>query len=209
VPLGPPLEIAHSPLRRTAETAEAVGAALRAAGGFGVEVPRRPEPALLEIGQGEWEGLLATEIQERWPQIIAGWRQDPLAAWAPGGESLPEVDVRVRAGLRDILRGLGKREAATTGQRTHILGYGETPSEDPWTILVGHDGIFKVALLALLDLPLDRFWTFPFALCGISVIEFRAGRPRFRAHNLTDHLAPLDDERARAVESERSRSGAL
>ena len=26
-------------------------------------------------------------------------------------------------------------------------------------------------------------------LCGISVVEFRAGRPVLRAHNLTAHLA--------------------
>ena len=61
----------------------------------------------------------------------------------------------------------------------------------PWTLLVAHDGIFKVVLLTLLDLPLDRFWTFPFALCGITVVEFRDGRGILRAHNLTDHLATL------------------
>ena len=46
-------------------------------------------------------------------------------------------------------------------------------------------------LLTLLDLPLDRFWTFPFALCGITVVEFRDGRGILRAHNLTEHLAAL------------------
>jgi broad specificity phosphatase PhoE len=60
-----------------------------------------------------------------------------------------------------------------------------------------------------MDLPLARFWSFPFALCGISVIEFRGGRPRLRAHNLTDHLASFDDERAQAIEAERNRTGAL
>ena len=43
-------------------------------------------------------------------------------------------------------------------------------------------------------------------LCGITVIEFRAGRPVLRAHNLTAHLAPVLDDggpgRARASRGE-------
>ena len=46
-------------------------------------------------------------------------------------------------------------------------------------------------------------------LCGISVIEFRAGRPVLRAHNLTAHLAALTDEKALAdTRGTSSRSGA-
>jgi probable phosphoglycerate mutase len=209
VPIGPPLEIVHSPLRRTAETAAEVAAAVAATEGFGLEVPCRPDSGFLEIAQGEWEGLPGVEIQARWPDVIAGWRRDPLTAWAPGGESLPEVDGRVRVALESVLARLDERGGGAAGHRSHVLGYGEPPSLDPWSIVVGHDGVFKVALLALMDLPLARFWSFPFALCGISVIEFRAGRPRLRAHNLTDHLAPLDDELAQAIEAERSRTGAL
>ena len=73
--------------------------------------------------------------------------------------------------------------------------------------------MFKVTLLALLDLPLSRFWMFPFALCGITVVELRDGRPRLRLHNATDHLAPLESEAAaeaaRIAASERRRTGAL
>jgi len=196
-------------LRRTAETAAAVVAAIAAGEAFGNAVPSRPEPGLLEIAQGAWEGLPGAEIQARWPDTIAGWRRDPLTTWAPGGESLLTVDGRVRIALGTALARLHERGGGTAGGHSHVLGYGEPPSLDPWSILVGHDGVFKVALLALMDLPLGRFWSFPFALCGISVVEFRAGRPRLRAHNLTDHLAPFDDERAQAIEVERSRTGAL
>ena len=59
--------------------------------------------------------------------------------------------------------------------RSHVLGYADVPVDDPWSIIVGHDGVFKVMLLALLDLPLARFWTLPFALCGITVVEIRDG----------------------------------
>jgi hypothetical protein len=46
-------------------------------------------------------------------------------------------------------------------------------------------------------------------LAAISVVEFRAGRPVLRAHNLTGHLAALVDEAALEEQDARSRSGAL
>jgi broad specificity phosphatase PhoE len=82
--------------------------------------------------------------------------------------------------------------------------------------VVGHDGVFKVALLTLFDLPLERFWMWSMDLCAITVIEFRAGRPVLRAHDLTAHLAPLEADRGAVaagapadVAEDRSRSGAL
>jgi len=69
--------------------------------------------------------------------------------------------------------------------------------------------VFKVALLALLDLPLARFWVLPFALCGITIVEIRGGRPRLRLHNATDHLSSLETEAERARVEARRRSGAL
>ena len=208
IPSGAPVEIRHSPLARTAETAALVAAAMADRGAFGSAPALRPDPGLLEIGQGEWEGVLGATIAERWGDVLEGWRTDPLSAWAPGGESLLEVDARVRASLAIALGQLGA--AAGTGvTRSHVLGYHEGPGDEPWSLLVGHDGVFKVTLLALLDLPLGRFWSFPFALCGISVVELRRGRSRLRLLNAADHLAPLEDEVARAREAERRRAGAL
>ena len=84
--------------------------------------------------------------------------------------------------------------------RTSVGGYPAGHGSDtPWALLVGHDGIFKVTLLALLGLPLDRFWAFPWGLTGISVVELVAGRAVLRAHNLTDHLGPLQADDGRAV----------
>ena len=74
--------------------------------------------------------------------------------------------------------------ASATRRRTH-----------PWSIVVGHDGVFKIALLTLFDLPLERFWMWSMDLCGITVVELRAGRPVLRAHNLTAHLAGLPRRR--------------
>jgi broad specificity phosphatase PhoE len=212
LPAGPPLAIIHSPLARTTETATLIARAVN--GGRGEDavatpVPVLPEPGLLEIGQGEWEGLPGAEIVERWGSLLEDWRRDPLSAWAPGGESIPEVDARVRIALRRALADLVTVAEPAPPGRSQVLGYADSPGTEPWSILVGHDGVFKVALLALLGLPLDRFWTLPFALCGISVLEIRNGRPRLRLHNATDHLAELQTVDTQARDDARRRSGAL
>ena len=212
LPPGPPRSVVHSPLARAAETAQLIGRAVSTGRGedaVSTPVPLVPEPGLLEIGQGEWEGLPGAEIVERWGDLLETWRRDPLAAWAPGGESLAEVDARVRLALRVLLADLATVASEPETDRSQVLGYADPIQDDPWSIVVAHDGVFKVTLLALLDLPLARFWTLPFALCGISIVEIRDGRPRLRLHNGTDHLAELQSTETRVKDDERRRSGAL
>ena len=212
LPSGPPRSVVHSPLARAAETAQLIARAVSSGRGDDAvdqPVPVLAEPGFLEIGQGEWEGLPSAEVTERWGDLLEAWRRDPLVAWAPGGESVADVDTRVRAALRPLLEDLAAVAPAGGPGRTQVLGYGDLASDEPWTIIVGHDGVFKVALLALLDLPLARFWVLPFALAGISVIEIRDGRPRLRLHNATDHLSSLETEAERAEADARRRAGAL
>ena len=208
IPAGPPLEIVHSPLARAAETATAICAAIRDTAAFGVEVPTRPDDGLMEIAQGAWEGLLASEVEAGWGDVLRSWRREPLKAWAPSGESIAIVQERVRPAIDGLLARLGEGRAPGVVDRPQVLGGSPSTEHQPWSIVVGHDGVFKVALLTLLDLPLERFWSLPFALCGITVVELVGGRPRLRAHNLTEHLAPLE-ELAQAEAEERERTGAL
>lgn len=212
LPAGAPRAIVHSPLQRAAETAQLIARAV--SGGRGDDaikepIPLQPQPGFLEIGQGDWEGLPGADVVARWGDLLEAWRRDPLTAWAPGGESIAEVEVRVRVALREMLEDLATDAPAPLTGRSQVLGYGDIPSDEPWSIVVGHDGVFKVALLALLDYPLGRFWTLPFALCGITVVEIRGGKPRLRLHNATDHLAGMDAAEAAEREAERRRTGAL
>ena len=207
VPEGELLEIVHSPLQRTAQTAAAIAAAVAASGSGARTV--RPDGGFLEIAQGAWEGLLATEIQERYGEILGAWRRRPLEAWAPGGEALPQVAERVRPALGTVLGRLAEGRPPGTPDRKQVASYRDPRPKHPWSVIVGHDGVFKVLLLSLFDLPLERFWMWSMDLCGITVVELRAGRPVLRAHNLTAHLATLLDETAQAEIEERSRSGAL
>ena len=203
IPDGPALEIVHSPLARTASTAAAIGEALA------TDVPRRPDAGFLEIAQGEWEGLHRDEIVARYGPTLSTWRRRPTEAWAPGGESLAAVQARVRPALAGLLGSLAAAGTPGTRDRDQVPGYGEAPTQHPWSILVAHDGVFKVTLLTLFDLPLERFWMWSMDLCAVSVIEVRGGQPVIRAFNHTGHLAPLLDEAALEAQEARSRSGAL
>jgi broad specificity phosphatase PhoE len=213
VPAGRPLEIVHSPLRRTTETASAIADAMAADRDGGGVPPLRAEPGLAEIAQGEWEGLHHQEIADRYAEVLAGWRRNPTESWAPGGESPAMVQARVRPALASLLDRLAEGREPGTHDRSQVAGYQGTDlaGDRPWAIAVGHDGLFKILLLTLFDLPLERFWSFSTSLCGITVVELRAGRPVLVAHNLTEHLAPLraDEARAEAEAAARSRSGAL
>lgn len=212
LPSGPPRTIVHSPLARAASTAALIARGVSAGRGDDAvtdPIPVRHEPGFIEIGQGEWEGLPATDVVAGWGELLEQWRTDPLAAWAPGGEPLAEVDLRVRLALRELLEDLAAAAPPSQGTRSQVLGYGELASDEPWSVVVGHDGVFKVALLALLDLPLARFWILPFALCGITIVEIRNGRPRLRLHNATDHLSSLETEAERAAAEARRSAGAL
>jgi phosphoserine phosphatase len=212
LPSGPPRSIVHSPLARAASTAALIARAVGAGRGDDAvadPIPVRHEPGFIEIGQGEWEGLPAAEVVAGWGELLEQWRTDPLAAWAPGGEALAEVELRVRVALRELLEDLAAAAPPSLGTRSQVLGYGELASDEPWSIVVGHDGVFKVALLALLELPLARFWILPFALCGITIVEIRNGRPRLRLHNATDHLSSLETEAERAAAAARGSAGAL
>ena len=210
VPAGPPLAIVHSPLGRASETAAAIRMAVSAPDSFDRPIPIRPDPRFLEIAQGEWEGVAAAEIAAVHGERLAAWRRTPTQAWAPGGERLVDVRSRVAPGLTELLADLASAGRPGSIDAPQVAGYGDgAPPDQPWTILVGHDGVFKVLLLTLFDLPLERFWMWSADLCGISIIELRAGRPVVRAMNLTEHLASLLDEETLAEAEARARFGAL
>jgi phosphoserine phosphatase len=204
-----PLAIVHSPLERAARTAEAIRDAAAASDAAPSALELRADPRFAEIAQGAWEGRLSMEIQATDGDLLATWRRSPTQAWAPGGEPLVDVRTRVTDGLADLLAELARSGSPGSIAVPQVAGYRAAVPDHPWTILVGHDGVFKVVLLTIFGLPLERFWMWSSELCGISVIEFRAGRPVVRAMNLTDHLAPLLDEETQAEAEARARSGAL
>jgi probable phosphoglycerate mutase len=205
IPDGPPAVVLHSPLARCAETATAIAEALAAADGFG-SVPRlEPDDGLSELSQGAWEGLRLDEIAARYGPELAAWRRRPAESHAPGGESLREADVRLRPSIARLAARLAEGREPGTHDRSQVPTSADPFGEHPWAILVGHDGIFKLALLALFEMPLERFWFVAFPLAGITIVELRAGRPVLRGHGITEHLVTLSEQ----VQEEEDRGGAL
>jgi probable phosphoglycerate mutase len=86
--------VVSSPMRRTRQTADVV------AGALGLEV--REVDGFRECAFGEWEGLTFAEVQEGWPEQLAGWLGDP-AAEPPGGESFSAVRRRVTRARDQLL----------------------------------------------------------------------------------------------------------
>ena len=173
----------------------------------GLGGPRRPDDGLLEIGQGEWEGLHRDEIGARYRRRPRRLARPPDRGvgprWRIAGRGRRARPRRPRAILGDLAVGPASERADP------VAGYLGARPDGPWSVLVAHDGVFKVRLLTLFDLPLDRFWMWSFDLCGITVVELRAGRAVLRAHNLTEHLAPRQDAAALAERSAREATGAL
>jgi len=204
LPPGPPLGIWHSPLRRATQTADAIALAQHDA------VPMHPTPEFTEIAQGEWEGQLLPDVKARWGRELEAWRRHPMQSYAPGGESLIEAAARIRAGLGNIVRAIGG-EALPMLERDPVPGYQSAASaaQTPWAVLVAHDGVFRLALLSLLDVPYERFWSVPFNLCAVTVVDVNDDVATLRAHNLSEHLAPLAEEARAAQEARGERGGAL
>lgn len=130
--------IVSSPLVRTATTAAAVGAAT----GLDVEFDDR----FLELDYGRWdERPLADVTAAEW----AAWRADPSFA-PPGGESLSELGVRVRAALEDLA---GSASAGDVVVVTHVspikaavawaLGVGD---EIAWRMFVAPATVTTIAV---------------------------------------------------------------
>ncbi len=102
--------IYSSPLQRAWQTAEIIARVL--------EVPLFPEPRLMEIHQGEWQGRLRSEIAVQYPELFRQWLVDPWHVTPPGGESLHQVQARVHAAVDDILV---RHPGETVGLVTHRI----------------------------------------------------------------------------------------
>ena len=208
IPTGTPAAVWHSPLGRAATTAQLI------AGAQPTDVPTIAMDAIVELAQGEWEGQHQSIVSTRWADELAAWRRTPALSQAPGGEKLADAQIRVASALSQVFDRLPRSPVPdSAASYSPVPGYatGTGPSvlSDPWAVLVAHDGVFRILVLTLLDVPLERFWSFPFNLCAITVVTLRDGVAALRAHNLSEHLAPLAAEVRAAAEARGDRRGAL
>jgi broad specificity phosphatase PhoE len=194
VPDTAPLAIWHSPLRRATQTAQAIHEAREA------DAPLRPLAELVEVSQGEWEGLTRAEITARYPEQLAGWLADPVRHRPPGGEALSAAGQRAIEALDVILGPRTSPAPASDAVRSDdelslrarllldddLVARGSRPA---WSIVVAHDGILRLLALALLRLGPEHYWSLPFAVAAFSIVDLTDGTARLRCHNLDEHLA--------------------
>ena len=93
--LAVPTELLASPMVRTQETARILAERL----GLSAATDAR----FAECDFGRWDGLTRAEIEARDGALLRTWHEDPTVR-APGGESVSDVYVRVRAALDDLVR---------------------------------------------------------------------------------------------------------
>lgn len=124
---------------------------------------------LREIGVGQWEGLLLTEIERRYAQVLRDWWDRPHLTRIPGGETLEELRDRAVRAVAAIRADVGDGAAA----------------------VMAHGGVNKTILLTALGAPLSSYWRIRQANACINVLEFDGERVRVRVLNETGHLAAL------------------
>lgn len=122
-----PSVLMASPTTRTQDTAEILA---RRAGLHRAQL----DEDFIEVRFGEWFGLTAEQIEERWPGQIRAWATSTDVR-PPGGESLGEVGRRVHAALH--------RLAARHEGRT--------------VVVAAHAVVVRAAVASSLSLP-DHAW---------------------------------------------------
>lgn len=147
-----------SPLSRARSCAEEV-AKLR-------NLPVIPMDGLAEICHGEWEGMLLSEVEEKYGELLQRWRTLPYTVRMPKGESLEEVEERAWQALEFMA--------------------GAHPGET--VLAVTHDTPIRTILRRILNLDQRVFWQLRLDNTGINIFGFHRGRWRVIALNDTCHL---------------------
>lgn len=165
-----PARVVSSSLGRALETATAIGTV--------VGVPVEPDPRLIEIGQGRWEGRTHAEIEATDAERYAAWRQATGVRRPPGGESTRSAIARVTSLVRDL--------DADSGH---------------WPVcLVSHGGTMRVLARVLFELRPRRSWALDVDNASLGVAT-RVGRV-WRLERWNDMLHLLGREPTHVDESE-------
>ncbi len=143
-----------SPMRRTRESAEIVGARL--------DLPVTTDDGLVEAGFGSWEGLSYTEVVERDPDAFTTWLGDPAHPAGGDGDSLVAMAERMEQ-TRDRLL------AAYQGRVV---------------VAVSHLTPIKLLAHQVLDMPLTSLFRTEISPASVTVLAwYPDGRPVVRLLN--------------------------
>jgi len=170
-----------SPLKRAKETADLILTRLKVS----PAQPLQTTDNLKEVNLVLWEGLLFTEVQEKYPEEYQNWREAPhrLKMVLPSADGsvdyypVPDLYEQAKTFWREVL-----------------------PQHPGQTILiVAHSGINRALISTAIGLTPDRYQAVNQSNCGISVLNFAGGLGelvQIELLNLTAHLGqPLPKPR--------------
>ena len=145
--------IIASPLQRAQQTASAIGTYF--------SVPIETDRRWIELDYGSFDGLAMSAVP---PDIWATWRTDPTFR-PPGGESMAELEARVRAALIDL---------AAHDDSRHI-------------VVVSHVSPIKAAVAWALGVDIGVSWRTALDRASMSTIRLDPTRPALMTFNVTVH----------------------
>jgi broad specificity phosphatase PhoE len=151
-----------SDLGRAAETAKAIAERHL--------LPVVQTPALREMGFGIWEGRILTELKRDSPEHMRVFNDKPGEFSVANAETFHQVKERAYGALMEAVQ---KHTGGTI-------------------VLVSHGGTLRTILCAVLELDLNRLWSFEQHNTAISVLDFHKGKTYISLVNDTHHLSELN-----------------
>jgi broad specificity phosphatase PhoE len=154
--VAPVTRLIASPLLRARQTADAIASGL---GNSIVNV--EVDPRWIELDYGDYDGVPIVDVPSAtWGQ----WRND-IFFRPPNGESMAELDVRVRGALADLC-----------GQNT-----------DGHIVVVSHVSPIKAAVAWALGVDIGVSWRTALDRASMSTVRLDADRPALKSFNVTVH----------------------
>lgn len=145
-----------SPLKRAYRTAEIINSFHQK------KIAVHPE--LMEMDQGDFEGLSFKELMSREKEFIHRWIADPASVRMPGGESLIDVQIRAWQSIEKMI---------ASGQDA---------------LVVAHNFTIAAILCRLRNISLSEFRTTCVDTASKTVIHIRNGEAHIETINDLSHL---------------------
>jgi probable phosphoglycerate mutase len=142
--------VISSPLERCAQTAEAITTQQR----NGIEV--QLDDRLIEVGYGDWTGQSLRKLSREPLWRVVQAHPSAVTFPGPGGETLPDIQRRAVAAIRDWNAKLGP---------------------DAVYLICSHADVIKAILADSLGLHLDLYQRIVIDPCSLSVIRYTPLRP--------------------------------
>lgn len=156
--------IISSPLKRTRQTAEAIG--------HQKKMQMKIEERIIETNHGLWEGKHKDVIAKIWPVVYKKWQRFPSSVTFPEGERFVETQKRVTAWWDELI----------------------AQNKEVRLVIVTHDNIIRILIARVLNMKLNRIWKFHLHPTGITHVETNNTKTKVVDLNNAQHLGQMQSD---------------